>query len=268
MRAQRPVQGTEQGDLPRACREVPGRSPQGSRPAERPGRGDAVRPFGEGFRRLEAGELEGAPESQSLPIPGIDVSQEDFAASGAVQGIEGAAATPPGSGRLETAGRNPILGSDVLQSSPEDCRLGHGQRILDGLSGLSGRSDAEERAERIHGLPPEAIHQREFLQGQDIARKGPVIRQGGNLIGRQQAAFQHPFPGCLVYRERAVPIGFQFLQQPVVQVFGAVGPCQIQGRPDRFVGLGGSGKGGAEEHQAQGQFRFHGRKIRDSGGKR
>jgi hypothetical protein len=41
-----------------------------------------------------------------------------------------------------------------------------------------------------------------------------------------------------------VPEGFQLIDEPVIQGLGAVRPGQIESRPDDFVSLGGSRRGG------------------------
>ncbi len=130
------------------------------------------------------------------------------------------------------------------------------------------RADSrKEGAERRYRFLPESVHPLQLGEGQHVAGQAAVLGERRNLVRRQQPAVQQARPGSAVERQGTVPEGFQFIDEAVVQFFGAVRPGQIQGRPDDLVGLGGGRRGG-QQHQQQHESSLHAPKIRFSSGPR
>ena len=267
MRTHRPVQCAEQGPLDMAARIVPGHAAIRPCTVEGPGRRNAVRPLGESVQGRQACQLEGTPEGQSLPVADIVVPDEYLSFRQPVKAVECPVPAFPGPGRFQVPRREAVFRAHILQCDPNQGRMTERKRVPDRLAGTAGGFQGKERAERRDRLFSESIHPLQLGEGQHIPGKAAVLGKRRGLIRGQEPAFQQAGPGCPVEGQGTDSERFQFVDQPVVQGFGAVRPGEIQGRPDDFVGLGGGRRSGQQEHE-QHDSSSHGPKIRFSSGLR
>ena len=140
----------------------------------------------------------------------------------------------------------------------------HQQRVVHGLTGKAVGFQGKEGSERRHRFFPEAIDPFQFGEREDVPGETAVLRQRRDLVRRQEAAFQHAGAGGAVQGQGMVPVGFQLVEEPVVELFGAVSPGQVLGRADGLVGLCGGRNGGREQEQ-QHNSSLHTLKLRISG---
>lgn len=138
------------------------------------------------------------------------------------------------------------------------------QGIVHSLAGKAVGFQGKERAERCHRLFPEAVDPLQFGEREDVPGQAAVLLQRRDLVRRQEAAFQHPGTGSAVQGQGMVPVGFQLVEEPVVEFFGAVRPGQVLGRADGFVALGG-GREGGQQRQKQHKSSLHMPKLGISG---
>ena len=141
----------------------------------------------------------------------------------------------------------------------------HQQSVVHGLAGQAVGFQGKKGAERRNRLFPESIDTFQFGEREDVSGLAAVLIQRRDLVRREEAAFQHPGAGGTVQGQGMVPVRFQFVEEPVVEFFGAVRPGQVLGRTDGFIGLGGGLEGGREEEQ-QHNSSLHTLKLRISGG--
>ena len=139
------------------------------------------------------------------------------------------------------------------------------QRVVHGLAGKAVGLQGKEGSERRHRLFPEAIDTLQFGEREDVTGQAAVLLQRRDLVRREEAAFQQPGAGGAVQGQGTVPVGFQLVEEPVVEFFGAGSPGQVLGCADGLVGLGGGLEGGRKQEQ-QHKSSLHTLKLRISGG--
>ena len=195
MRPHGAVQRGKKRPLAMTAGIVPRQAAVGSRSVERPGGHDSVRPFRKSVQRRKTRQLESAPESQSLPVADIVVTDENLPFRQPVKAIESPTLPLPGPGRLQVPGREAVFRAHILERCPEKGGMTECNRVPDRFAGTAGGFQGKERAERSNSLFPESVHPFQFGEGQDVTGEAAVFGKRRNLVRSQQSAVQQAGPG-------------------------------------------------------------------------